>query len=101
MFPNFDKVASNDPQPSGSTSANTCINAMLGEVRTYCVEYSYLGQKHHCQIGATSVEQCKQIFAMNFNCCFIEKIQTIEDIADEISDRLIAVVKEQLKSHFT
>ncbi len=27
MFPKFDKVINDDPQPSGSTSANTCINA--------------------------------------------------------------------------
>jgi len=27
MFPKFDKVINDEPQPSGSTSANTCINA--------------------------------------------------------------------------
>ena len=89
-------------QQNWNTSPSMTQNCLLGEVRTYFVQYSYCGREHHCQIEAQSVEQCKAIFVRKFdNCCFIEKIQTIEDIAHEISDKLIAVVKNQLKLHFT
>jgi hypothetical protein len=52
MFPKFDKVINDDPQPSGSTSANTCINANVSGWHPYSNEYYMVKLKeveHHTE----------------------------------------------------
>ena len=69
---------------------------LLGAVETYFVEYKELGYERHCQIGATNESEARNIFNKHFPYCFIVKMQTVKDIADEISSALIEVVKRQL-----
>lgn len=80
------------------SKSDTIPNGIFAEMRTYFVQYNYFGKSCHCQIEAQSYEHCKQIFSLTFGYCyFIEKIQTVEDISNHISDTLIEAVKKQLK----
>ena len=73
-------------------------NTLLGAVFVYFVEYDWAGYKRHCQIEARSETEARDIFQRRFDyCCRITKIQTTEDIANEVSDELIGVIKIQLK----
>ena len=83
----------NVPENHEGNNANT----LLGAVRVYFVEYDWVGYKRYCQIEARSEAEARDIFQRRFDyCCRITKIQTTEDIADEVSDRLIGVIKSQM-----
>ena len=72
-------------------------NNFLGVVLVYFVEYDWIGYKKHCQIEARSETEVRDIFKRRFNhCCKIIKIQTTKDIADEVSDKLMGVIKTQM-----
>lgn len=74
-----------------------CTNILLGAVLVYFVEYDWVGHKRHCQIEARSETEARDIFQRRFDyCCRITKIQTTEDIADEVSDKLIGVIRSQM-----
>ena len=75
----------------------TCAKPVLGAVLIYFVEYDRIGYKRHCQIEARSEIEARDIFQRRFDyCCLITKIQTTKNIADEISDKLMDVVRLQL-----
>jgi hypothetical protein len=70
---------------------------LFGKEQIYYVEYTYGLATYHCQIQASSEQQCRLIFAYKFdNGCMIKKIETTEDIADNISNKMIEIVKKQL-----
>ena len=72
-------------------------NTLLGAVLVYFVEYDWVGHKRYCQIKARSETEARDIFQRRFDyCCKITKIQTTEDIADEVSDKLIGVIRSQM-----
>lgn len=72
-------------------------NTLLGAVLVYFVEYDWVGHKRHCQIEARSETEARDIFQRRFDyCCRITKIQTTEDIAEEVSDKLIGVIRTQM-----
>ena len=72
-------------------------NTLLGTVLVYFIEYDWVGHKRHCQIEAHSEIEARNIFQRRFDyCCRITKIQTTEDIANEISDKLISVIRSQM-----
>jgi hypothetical protein len=72
-------------------------NTMLAAVQTYFVQYDWVGHERHCQIAATSEREVRDIFQRRFDfCCHIVKIQTVKDIANEISDKLMDIVRSQL-----
>ena len=72
-------------------------NTLLGAVLVYFVEYDWVGHKRHCQIEAHSETEARDIFQRRFDyCCRITKIQTTNDIAEEVSDKLIDVVRSQM-----
>jgi len=69
----------------------------LTAVQTYFVQYDWVGHERHCQIAARSETEARDIFQRRFDsCCRITKIQTTEDIADEVSDKLIGVIRSQM-----
>lgn len=81
---------------SESTKGNN-TNTLLGAVLVYFVEYDWVGHKRHCQIEARSETEARDIFQRIFDyCCRITKIQTTEDIADEVSDKLMGVIRSQM-----
>ena len=45
MYPIFDKVINDDPQPTGSTSANTCINAGGADVHPVRIQRSKISKQ--------------------------------------------------------
>lgn len=72
-------------------------NTLLAAVQTYFVQYDWVGHERHCQIEARSEKEARDIFQGRFDfCCRIVKIQTVKDIANEISDKLMDVVRLQL-----
>ena len=72
-------------------------NAMFGAVQTYFVQYDWAGNERYCQIDATSEKEARDIFQRKFDfCCRIVKIQTVKHIANEISDKLMDIVRSQL-----
>lgn len=80
----------NNVNPHGS-------NTMLAAVQTYFVQYDWVGHERHCQIAARSEKEAIDIFQGRFDfCCRIVKIQTVKDIANEISDKLMESVNSQL-----
>ena len=81
---------------SKSTKGNNA-NTLLGAVLVYLVEYDLVGHKRHCQIEARSETEARDIFQRRFDyCCRITKIQTTEDIADEVSDKLMGLMRPQM-----
>lgn len=71
---------------------------LLGAVIVYFVEYGYMDKTHNCQIEAISIDQCNEIFKRNFEPIYkIIKIRTTKDIVEELCDKLIDVVKLQIK----
>ena len=81
---------------SKSTKGNNA-NTLLGAVLVYFVEYDWVGHKQHYQIEARSEAEARDIFQRRFDyCCRITKIQTTADIADEVSDKLIGVIRSQM-----
>jgi len=81
---------------SKSTKGNNA-NTLLRAVIVYFVEYDWAGHKRHCQIEARSETEARDIFQRRFDyCCRITKIQTTEDIADEVSDKLMGVIRSQM-----
>lgn len=81
---------------SESTKGNNA-NTLLGAVLVYFVKYDWVGHKRNCQIEARSESEARDIFQRRFDyCCRITKIQTTEDIADEVSDKLIGVIRYQM-----
>ena len=82
---------------NSNSSAAIEQNGLLAAVQTYFVQYDLVGHERHCQIAARSEKEARDIFQRRFDyCCRIVKIQTVKDIANEISDKLIDVVKSQL-----
>ena len=83
----------NVPENHEGNNANT----LLGAVRVYFVEYDWVGHKRHCQIEARSEAEARDIFQRRFDyCCRITIIQTTEDIANKVSDKLMGVIKSQM-----
>ena len=84
----------NDEIKNVSTNGS---NTMLAAVQTYFVQYDWAGHERHCQIAAISEREARDIFQRRFDfCCRIVKIQSVKDIANEISDKLIDIVRSQL-----
>lgn len=72
-------------------------NTLLAAVQTYFVQYDWAGHERYCQIEARSEKEARDIFQRRFDfCCRIVKIQTVKDIANEISDKMMDVVRLQL-----
>lgn len=70
---------------------------MLGTECVYFIEYEYMGNKSHCQIEARTESEAKDILLRRFDyCCRITKIQTNEDIAEEVSNKLIGMIISQM-----
>ena len=81
---------------SKSTKGNNA-NTLFGAVLVYFVEYDLVGHERHCQIEARSETEARDIFQRRFDyCCRITKIQTTENIADEVSDKLMGVIRSQM-----
>jgi hypothetical protein len=81
---------------SKNTKGNNA-NTLLCAVLVYFIEYDWVGYKRHCQIEAHSETEARDIFQRRFDyCCRITKIETTEDIADEVSDKLIGVIRSQM-----
>jgi len=107
MFPKFDKVINDDPQPSGSTSANTCINAMLADVPTdilieWCI--SNLSLKHRRKIltghkfkdgkkdGRNNLHLAKKAYLYDLTGEKISEFDSISKISDFIGCKRETVV---------
>ena len=74
-----------------------CANRVLCAVLVYFIEYDWVGHKRYCQIEARSETEARDIFQRRFDyCCRITKIQTTNDIAEEVSDKLMGVIKSQM-----
>ena len=82
---------------SNTNKKGNCANRVLGAVLVYFIEYDWVGNKRHCQIEAQSETEARDIFQRRFDyCCRITKIQTTNDIAEEVSDKLMGAIKSQL-----
>jgi hypothetical protein len=65
----------------------------------YFIEYDYVGHKHYCIIEAYSKNEASDIFKRKFNYGNkINKMQTTNDIANKVSDKLIEVIQSQMNS---